>query len=393
MLLTKIFCAIFVIAPLAVQAAEPIKIAMEGAFTGSAASAGLSLRTGIRVAVDEVNAHGGVLGRQILLVERDDEGKNENGVTIAQEMIDKERVVAAVGYSNTGVALAGHRFYQEAGIPVITCGATGSVLTKQFPPPQYPANFIFRIGAFDSLQAEMIASEAIDHAKYSRVAILADSSNYGQLGREDLTAALARRNVTPVAVEKFNVGEVDMTAQLLKAREANAEILLTYGLPKELAQLAAGLNKLGWKVPFIGSWTLSSLAFIDAAGELGEGALMPVTFIEEATTPRRKAFIEAHARVSGWPHMAFPSQSAQGHDALLLLAAAINQAGSLNGDKIRLALENLQSPVDGVITTYVHPFTAESHEGLTAKDALVGRIAGGRAVFNNVADQQRLSRQ
>src|SRR5579859_5687592 len=304
------FCGIFTLAlGLAgpASASDPIKIGVEAAFVGSAATAGLSARAGIRIAAEEINAHGGVLGRQIALIERDDEGKNENGVQIAQEMIDKERVVAALGYSNTGVALAGQRFYQEAGIPVITCAATGSVITKQYLPPQYPANFVFRVGAFDTLQAEMIVTEAVDRAKFTRIAILADSSNYGQLGRGDLITALTKRNITPVAVEKFNVGDVDMTAQLLKAKEADAQVIMTYGLPSELAQIARGLNKLAWKVPFMGSWTLSSTAFIDAAAAYGEGTLMPVTFIEEGTTPRRKAFIEANARVSGAPHITYPS--------------------------------------------------------------------------------------
>jgi len=387
-------CGIFALAlASAGLAADPIKIGVEAAFVGSAATAGLSARTGIRIATEEINADGGVLGRRIVLIERDDEGKNENGVQIAQEMIDKERVVAALGYSNTGVALAGQRFYEEAGIPVITCAATGSVITKQFLPPQYPTNFIFRVGAFDTLQAEMIVTEAVDRAHYTRVAILADSSNYGQLGRGDLTAALSKRGMTPVTVEKFNVGDVDMTAQLLKAREADAQIILTYGLPSELAQIARGLNKLAWKVPLMGSWTLASSAFIDAAASYGEGALMPVTFVEEGTTPRRKAFIEANARISGASHMAYPSPSAQGYDAMLLLAAAIRQAGTLDGDKIRLALENLQAPVDGVITTYVHPFSAEKHEALTDKDAAIGRVSNGRVIYNNPVDSERVSRQ
>ena len=386
-------CGLVLVLADPVHAAAPLKIALEAAFTGSAATAGLSARTGVRIAAEEINAQGGVLGRPIQLVERDDEGKNENGVQVAQEMIDKEQVVAALGYSNTGVALAGQRFYQEAGIPVITCAATGSVITKQFLPPQYPANYIFRVGAFDTLQAEMIVTEAVDRAKFSKVAILADSSNYGQLGRGDLMTALAKRGLEPVTVEKFNVGDVDMTAQLLKAREANAQIVLTYGLPNELAQISRGLNKLSWKVPVMGSWTLSSSAFIDAAAAYGEGALMPVTFIEEANTPRRKAFIEANARLSGQPHMVYPSASAQGYDAMKLLAAAIRQAGSTEGGKIRQALENLQGPVEGIITTYANPFTAENHEALTAKDVVTGRVSNGRVIFNNPGDMERLSQR
>ena len=112
-------------------AAEPIKIGLSGAFTGGSSSMGVSMRDGVRLAVDEINKAGGVLGRQLLLVERDDEAKNERGVQIAQELINKERVVAQVGIINTGVALASQRFYQDAKIPMMSNTATGSVVTHQ----------------------------------------------------------------------------------------------------------------------------------------------------------------------------------------------------------------------------------------------------------------------
>jgi branched-chain amino acid transport system substrate-binding protein len=88
------------------MAAEPIKIGVSGPFTAGSAPMGVSMRDGVRLAVAEINAKGGVLGRQIQLVERDDEAKNERGVQVAQELINKEQVVATVGYINTGVALA-----------------------------------------------------------------------------------------------------------------------------------------------------------------------------------------------------------------------------------------------------------------------------------------------
>ena len=114
-------------------AADPIKIGVAGPFTGGSSSMGVSMRDGVRLATAEINKAGGVLGRQIVLVERDDEAKNERGVQIAQELISKEKVTAAVGYINTGVALASQRFFQEAKIPVLNNVATGSVVTKQFP--------------------------------------------------------------------------------------------------------------------------------------------------------------------------------------------------------------------------------------------------------------------
>ena len=250
---------------------------------------GVSMRDGVRLAVDEINKSGGVLGRPLQLVERDDESKNERGVRIAQELINKEKIVAVVGYINTGVALASERFFQEAKIPVMNNVATGSVVTHQF--DDQPENYIFRNAAHDSIQAPMIVEEAITRRGFKKPAILADSTNYGQLGREDLEKALALKGVKAVAVEKFNIKDVDMTAQLLKAKEAGADVVLTYGIGPELAQIANGMTKLGWKVPMVGSWTLSMANYIDNAGPGGEGARMPQTFIQEPTTPKRQSFI------------------------------------------------------------------------------------------------------
>ena len=101
-------------------AADPIKIGVAGPFTGGSSSMGVSMRDGVRLAIDEINKSGGVMGRQLLAVERDDEAKNERGVQIAQELINKEKVTATVGYINTGVALASQRFFQEAKIPAPT---------------------------------------------------------------------------------------------------------------------------------------------------------------------------------------------------------------------------------------------------------------------------------
>ncbi len=143
------------------HAADPIKVALTAPLTGGSAPMGVSLRDGIKLAAAEINAQGGVLGRQLQLIERDYEGKNERGAQVVQELINKEGVVAALGIVNTGVALASQRFYQEARIPVITGVATGSVVTRQFLPPQHPDIYVFRVSASDSLQAAMIVDEAV----------------------------------------------------------------------------------------------------------------------------------------------------------------------------------------------------------------------------------------
>jgi branched-chain amino acid transport system substrate-binding protein len=369
-------------------AADPIKIGVSGPFTGGSSSMGVSMRDGVRLAAAEINKAGGVLGRQIVLVERDEEAKNERGVQVAQELINKEKVVATVGYINTGVALASQRFYQDAKIPVFNNVATGTVITEQFKPPQYPDNYVFRNSAKDSIQAPMIVEEAITRRGFKKPAILADSTNYGQLGREDLEKALKAKGITPVAVEKFNIKDVDMTAQLLKAKQAGADVILTYGIGPELAQIANGMAKLGWKLPIVGSWTLAMANYIDNSGVNGEGARMPQTFIQEPNTPKRKAFIDGYLAMFKPKNNRIDSavSAAQGYDSIYLLAAAIKQAGSTDGPKVRAALEDLKTPVEGVVTTYDHPFTHDDHDAITANIPVFGEVKGGRVVYAYDAD-------
>ncbi|UVA81796.1 ABC transporter substrate-binding protein [Pandoraea commovens] len=364
-------------------AADPIKIGVSGPFTGGSSSMGVSMRDGVRLAAAEINKSGGVLGRQIQLVERDEEAKNERGVQVAQELINKEKVVATVGFINTGVALASQRFYQDAKIPVFNNVATGTVITDQFKPPQYPDNYVFRNSAKDSIQAPMIVEEAITRRGFKKPAILADSTNYGQLGREDLEKALKAKGITPVAVEKFNIKDVDMTAQLLKAKQAGADVILTYGIGPELAQIANGMGKLGWKLPIVGSWTLAMANYIDNSGANGEGARMPQTFIQEPNTPKRKAFIDGYLAMFKPKNNRIDSavSAAQGYDSIYLLAAAMKQANSTDGPKVRAALEDLKTPVEGVVTTYDRPFTHDDHDAITANIPVFGEVKGGRVVY------------
>ncbi|OYV80588.1 MAG: amino acid ABC transporter substrate-binding protein [Ferrovum sp. 37-45-19] len=388
--LTPVISASLVALTLSAQAAETIKIGVSGPLSGGSSPMGISMRDGVKLAADEINKAGGILGRQIQLVERDDEAKNERGVQVTQDLINREHVVATLGFINTGVALASQRFYQQAKIPVIDNVATGSIITQQFLPPRYSKNYIFRIAASDKIQSHMIVEEAVVKRKFTKVAILADSTNYGQLGRQDLEKALAARGMKPVAEEKFNIKDTDMTAQLLRAKEAGAQAILTYGIGPELAQIANGMAKLGWKVPMIGSWTLSMANYIDNAGKNGEGARMPQTFIQEPNTPKRKQFIDAYIKAYHPAHDRIPSpvSAAQGYDSMYVLAAAIKQAGAADSNKIQQALENLSTKVDGVVTSYDHPFTSTNHEAIGVKDTVMGEVKDGFVVYAYESDKK-----
>jgi len=382
-------------------AADTIKIAITGPFSGGSAPMGTSMRDGAKLAIAEINAAGGVsLGDKKMLIEvieRDDEAKNERGALIGQELASMSDLSGVIGSVNTGVVLAGDRHLQEKGITKIITPAAGSASMTQWSKAGVKELSIFRFAAHDGIQSAMVVEEAINR-KFTKVAVLFDSTNYGVSGRDDMLAQIKKQGdkLTVVATEKFNIGDKDMTAQLLRAKSGGAQAILIWGIGPELAAVANGMAKMDMKMPLIGGWTLSMSNYIDNAGKNANGTLMPQTFIEEPITPKAKSFIEAYHKAYNVTRIASPVSAAQGYDAAYIFAAAVKQAGSTDTHKIKEALEDLKEPVEGVIATWKKPYTkwdpanVETHEAFRRENAVMGMVQDGHVVFGNDADRQRL---
>ncbi|GAB2179857.1 ABC transporter substrate-binding protein [Denitratisoma sp. agr-D3] len=384
-------------------AADTVKIALTGPFSGGSAPMGVSMRDGAKLAINTLNGQGGidVAGKKlkIEIIERDDEAKNDRGALIAQELAAMDGLSGVIGSVNTGVVLAGDKHLQEKGIVKIITPAAGSASMTQWKDPKNKELSIFRFAAHDGIQAAMVVEEAINR-KYTKVAILHDATNYGVSGRNDLVDQIAKQGnkLEVVATEKFNIGDKDMTAQLLHAKSAGAQAVLIWGIGPELAAVANGMAKIGYKVPLIGGWTLSMANYIDNAGKNGNGTLMPQTFIEEPVTPKAKAFIDAYHKAYSVQRIPSPVSAAQGYDAVLIFAAAVKQAASTDPKKIKEALEDLKDPVPGVIATWNKPFSKwdpaddTTHEAFRREQTVMGMVKDGRVVFANEADRARLAK-
>jgi branched-chain amino acid transport system substrate-binding protein len=385
-------------------AADSIKLAITGPFTGGSAPMGTSMRDGAKLAINEINAAGGidVGGKKLKIetIERDDEAKNDRGALIGQELASMDDLSGVIGSVNTGVVIAGDKHLQEKGITKIITPAAGSASMTQWSKAGVPDLSIFRFAAHDGIQAAMVVEEAINR-KLTKVALLYDSTNYGVSGRDDLLAQIKAQGskLDVVATEKFNIGDKDMTAQLLKAKTAGAQAILIWGIGPELAAVANGMDKVSLTVPLIGGWTLSMSNYIDNAGKNGNGTLMPQTFIEEPITAKAKSFIEGYHKAYHVDRIPSPVSAAQGYDAVYIFAAAVKQAQSTDTKKIKLALEDLKEPVKGVIATWKHPFTkwnpadVQTHEAFRRENVVMGMVKDGRVVFGNEADKQRLIKQ
>ena len=384
-------------------AGDTIKIAITGPFSGGSAPMGASMRDGAKLAIAEINAAGGVMvGNRKMkfeVIERDDEAKNERGALIAQELASMSDLSGVIGSVNTGVVMAGDRYLQEKGITKIITPAAGSASMTQWSKAGVKDLSIFRFAAHDGIQSAMVVEEAINR-KFTKVAILYDSTNYGVSGHEDLLSQIKAQGnkLHVVSSDKFNIGDKDMTAQLIRARSAGAQAILIWGIGPELAAVANDMAKLGMREPLIGGWPLSMSNFIDNAGKNGNGTLMPQTFIEEPITPLARKFIEVYHKTYNVTRIPSPVSAAQGYDAVYIFAAAVKQAQSTDTHKIKEALEDLRDPVPGVIAVWKKPFSKwdpaneDTHEAFRRAQTVMGMVKDGHVVFANNADRQRLKK-
>ncbi len=380
-------CLAVVSAATAAQPVQPpLRIGVIGPFSGSSSDFGIPMLQGIQLAVEEINAVGGYLGRPIELVVKDDKGDPPTGLAQATALAS-ERVLATIGFCNTGVAMAALDVFQQNRIPLLVPCAAGSPVTARFPAPD---SYVFRTSARDGLQADFVVSDLVKRG-WTRVAVFADTTGYGEGGLADVRKALAARKLEPVHVARFALGTQDMTESLKAARAAGANVIFSYTVGKENAAIALGRQALKWNVPQVGGWPLSFPFFIEGAREAAEGALMAQTFIAEPSNERRAAFLAAYARKFKVRKIPVPMAAAQSYDTTYLLLYALFgiRNGDLNGPAIKQALENMSRPYYGVVSTYERPFSTGDKDAVTANMLVMGQVRQGVVTFAYPEDARR----
>ena len=373
-------------APAPAPAANTLKIGVIGPFTGASADFGVPMLNGILQAVDEINAVGGYLGRKLEVVRKDDQANPDMGLKLSQELV-AEKVVATLGFCNTGVAAKSLETYQQAKLPLIIPCATGSPLTAKYPGPE---SYIFRTSPRDAIQVPFVI-EDITKRGWTKVAVFADTSGYGEAGLKDIEAALKAKNLQAVHVARFAVGVKDLSEELKTARAAGANVIFSMTVGPESAVIANGRKALGWKVPQVGAWPLSFPFFIDGGKDAAEGALMAQTFIAEPSNERRASFLTRYARTYKVNKIPVPMAAAQGYDAVYILVYSLFSIrdGNLNGPAIKAALEGKARTYYGVVATYEQPFSLKDKDATTQNMLVMGMVKNGAVTFAYPEDAKR----
>lgn len=363
----------------------PVLVGVVGPFTGPSADFGIPMLNGIQLAVDEINAVGGYLGRPLQLVIKDDKGDPDEGRKVSQELM-AAKVSASLGFCNTGVAMKSIDLFQEAKSPLIVPCSSGTAVTAKYPAPE---SYIFRVQARDAIQAPFMVDDVLKRG-WDKVAIFADTTGYGEGGFKDVVAALAAKNVKPVHVARFALGVKDLSAELTAARNAGANVIFSYTVGPENAVIANGKKALNWKVPQVGAWPLSFPNFLEGAKDAAEGALMVQTFIAEPSNERRAAFLSSYTRKFKGK-VSVPMAAANAYDATYLLMYSFLgiRDGNLNGRAIKESLEGKMKTYYGVVSTYEKPFSVQDKDAITRNMLVIGAVKNGAITFAYPEDAKR----
>lgn len=367
-------------------ATQPIRIGLIFPLTGGSADMGNSARIGAEVAVAEINQVGGYLGRPLELVVRDDKADNDVGLKHAQELVLKEKVAATIGFCNSGVAMkALDVFQQNKHLLMVTC-ATGTAITAKYPPAE---SYIFRTSARDELQTQFLVDEIVKRG-LNKVALLVDTSGYGDLGLKDLEAALARAKLKPHAVLRFKVGVTTLDEEMKQLKASGADSLIGWTVGPEEGVISASRVNVGWKVPQFGPWGLShASAYTVSAGKV-DGALMVQTVLPNVFLERNSSFLRNYAKLSKESPIGSMMSAAQTYDAVhLLLRAMFDSKNDLSSAGLKKALENPSGSYRGVVSTYERAFSPTDHDAISSNMLWLGTWRNQERAYAYKEDERR----
>jgi branched-chain amino acid transport system substrate-binding protein len=312
-----------------VCAEEPIKIGEVNPITGAIGEYGASCHQGIQLAIEQVNANGGVLGRKITLVTEDNQSKPGETATIVQKFVTQDRVAAIIGDLTSSATLEGGPIAQAAKIPMVSPLATNPKVTEI-------GDYIFRVCFIDEFQGRLMARFALENLRAKTAATLTDTKQDYSVGltgffKETFTNGAGRI----VREQSYISGDTDFRAQLTSIKAASPEVVFVPGYYPEVGIILKQARQLGLTIPFIGCEAWDNPTLLQVAGKAADGCYYSNQFSASDPTPVVQEFGETYRSKYG---MLPDNFAALGYDAANVLLDSIRRAGSSDPPAIRAAL-------------------------------------------------------
>ncbi len=355
---------------------DSISIGYFSVMTGPVNLAGTSGWDGFRLYIEEVNRKGGVHGRKITVVGPGDEAcKPSEAVAVVNKLIHQDKVFAIAGGGCSGSTLAALPAIRDSHIPFLITVSTHVKFMEPF------SRNIFRAGTVgDGIQTTAIGDAAVKALQAKRVAILYVANDYGKGGAAGITKRLEKYGIAPLSQESYNIGDSDFSAQILRVKRLNPELVFLYAYHKEAGIIVRQATELGLKTRWFGGSATATALFPQAAGEAGVGviSLHPLPVLVESDHPEMLKYTEKLRSVypGGLPAGRPSDYDMYNYGAAKVLVEGLERAGAdLTRERFIEALESLRNFDTGV--TFPVTFTKEDHEG--SKGAtLVEILQGGK---------------
>ena len=365
----RLLFSLALVAALPAMAQETVKIGLVTALSGQSARAGEAITRGLQVAIDEINAKGGLLnGRKLELLRRDDESIPAKGVIAARELYFKEKVAVLIGGLDSPVALAIVPIANENKIPFMDPWAAGTPITKN----GAKDNYVFRVSAVDELVDKAMLQYAQKTFNARKPGMILVNNPWGESNEKGLTAALAEKKMKPAGIEKFEGNDVDVVPQLSRLKSAGTDVLFLVGNVGPSSQVVKSLDRMGWMPPIVSHWGPAGGRFTELAGPSAKNVHFVQTysfFGRQSPVGQKvlKALMAKYPDIKGAGDVTPAVGVANAYDAMMLSALAIQNAGSTDGPKVRDGYYKI-GRYEGLIKTYDKPFTPQNHDALSEND-------------------------
>ncbi|HTP47209.1 MAG TPA: ABC transporter substrate-binding protein [Casimicrobiaceae bacterium] len=310
---------------------EPIKIFGLVELSGTGTTSGTNFNDGAKLAVKEINAAGGILGRKVEYTASDTQSQPQVAKALAVKAID-EGAYVVMGPVFSGSILVSMAETKRAEIPNFT-GGEAAAITQQGNP------YIFRTSFTQTTAMPKVARYLKDNLKAKSVAIIFTNNDFGKGGRDVFVKALEPLGVKVVADVSTDPGQLDFSSAVLKVKQANADALFVYTNEEEAARCLRELRKQGYDKPIVGETVLTSQKVIELAGEAANGAVAHVGLTADAPNPLIKSFAEKFQKEYGYK----PDHNGiKGYTAMYVVKAVTEKVGKLDPKAFASAMHGVK---------------------------------------------------
>ncbi len=362
------------------HAADTIKVGLIASLSGPSAKSGEAITRGLTVAIDEINAAGGLLGKQVELLRRDDENNPGKGLIAARELVQREKVSVLFGGLQTPVSLAIVPFMNQSKAVFMGPWAAGTPITQN----GAKENYIFRVSAFDSMVGVALVDRAVAVHGAKKPGMMLINNPWGESNEKSLLVALKAKGMENAGIEKIEQSDIDVVPQLTRLKSNGADAIFMVANVGPSAQVMKSLERMNWNVPVVSHWGPAGGRFSELGGPRAKDVEMIQTFTFSGNPSPKAAEMMAKLKkhfpkIKGEADVTPAVGIANAYDGMHLAALAIKNAGSTDGPAVRKGFYNIKS-YDGLIKIYEMPFSPEKHDALGPDDLVFTQFIDGKII-------------